>query len=673
MSILGQLLLLVAFVASGYAAFAILVGRIRGYRAMSRSGDAAALISVLALTAVGGILVWALLVKDFGFHYVVQYSSRLLPWHYSLSAFWVGQAGSLLLWAWFSGMLAMAYRFWPRRESSPLREPAFGVLMAGFCFLVAIIVFAADPMQPSLATPEEGIGLSPLLQHPAMLIHPPVVFLAYAGWAVPFALALTALASGRLGTDWIKEARPWALFSWAVLGAGVLIGAYWAYEELGWGGYWAWDPVENGSLVPWLTGTALIHVAMAWQRRGVLKKTTMLLAVATFGLCCFATFLVRSGVLSSLHAFSESPVGWMFLLSTAAVVGGGGVLIVVRRAALSPEQPIGCVWSREAAVVLFATALLLLAAAVTVGTLAAPLSSLLSGQAITVGPAFYNNVLIPTGLLLLATTAVAPLLRWGKPPLPQQKRILLLSVVAAAVAVAIALGLGRRHLIVLAVAGLATSAAIAWTGALVLDVRRRASDGGASNLLKTLGKARRQYAGLLIHLSFVCLAIGVTGTALGTRRHEAVMDEGETIEWANHRIRYAGLIQRDLPDKHVVEAKLEIAPDGAASYTLLPAQHFHPLKNEWTTEVAIHSTWGGDFYTILHEGEGGNRVRLTLIENPAMRWIWFSGWVGGTGVLIGLWPHRRRTPRQSPPPAPKGIFRSQRRRRLTASSQPTGP
>ena len=294
-------------------------------------------------------------------------------------------------------------------------ELAFGTQMTYLAFLLAIMVFAADPMAPSLVPGAKGEGLSPLLQHPAMLIHPPIVFLGYAAWGVPFALAAAALISGRLDNAWLQQARPWSLFAWTTLGGGILLGAEWAYEQLGWGGYWAWDPVENGSLMPWLTGTALIHGLMTW-RQGAFKKTTLFLAIATFGLCNFATFLTRSGIFSSLHAFSQSPIGWMFLIWIAAFVVGGTVLILRRKKQLAAEKPLAALWSREALVLLGILALVLLTTVTLLGTLAGAISGLFSATPIMVGLAFYNNVLIPTGLVLLAVVAAVPLIRWGAGP-----------------------------------------------------------------------------------------------------------------------------------------------------------------------------------------------------------------------------------------------------------------
>ncbi len=642
MRILGELCLLSAFVGSGFAAFACLMGGRRSHRALRAGGLVAAAASVLALTAVLLVLAWALVEKDFRFAYVAQYSSSLLPWHYSLSALWVGQAGSLLLWAWFSGALALLLRFWPNPQPNRLREPAFGILMACLCFLAAIMVFAADPMKPSISPSQDGAGLSPLLQHPAMLIHPPVVFLGYALWGIPFALAMAALATGRLDTVWVRQARPWALAAWVVSGAGILLGAEWAYEELGWGGYWSWDPVENGSLIPWLTGTALIHTLMTWQYRGAFKKTAVCLAIATFGLCNFATFLTRSGIFSSLHAFSQSSIGWLFLALMIGLGAGGGLLIILRRKALSPDRPIRRVLSREAVVLISIMTLLLITAATVAGTIITAISSILIGKPIMMGPAFYNNVLIPTGLVLLAATATAPLLRWGSAPSPSQKKCLLLSAGVGSVAGMIGWAVGELHAIESAVIGLAVFAAGSLLATMLLDAQRKGAGTPWYRLLRVLRDSRRQYAGFLIHIGFVCLAVGVAGSSLRTHQQKFVIREGESVEWDGRTIRLVRVIQRELPAKLVVEAELEITHGDTRRSTLLPAQHFHFRQQQWTTEVAIQSAWSGDLYAILGSDEDNNEVRLTFIENPMMRWLWLGGCVMGLGALIRRWPARRR-------------------------------
>jgi cytochrome c-type biogenesis protein CcmF len=646
MRVFGELCLLLAFVASGYGACVCLLTRGAPSSTLARGGVQSVIAGWIALTGTLIALAVALVTKDYRFEYVAHYTSEALPWRYSLSALWVGQAGSLLLWAWLSGMLSILFLATTRRESH-LRLPAFGILAANVCFLIAIMVFAADPMKASLSPRTEGLGLSPLLQHPSMLIHPPVVFLAYSAWAVPFAVAVAALVTGELGTQWTLMARPWALLAWLVLGAGLLLGADWAYQELGWGGYWGWDPVENGSLIPWLTGTALIHALMAWRHRGVLKKAAVALAILTFGLCNFATFLTRSGIFSSVHAFSESPIGWMFLGLMAVLFIGGGVLIVRRRSDLAPARPIGSILAREALVLASAFLLLLLTAVVIVGTLWIPLSSLIVGRMVQIGPEFYNNVLAPIGLLLLAATAVVPLLRWGGAPRRREQVTLLGCAGMAAATVAVATGIGVRNPIALGVAGLAALSVAAVLAGLVLDARQFAPTPFGTAVILVLRKQRRQYAGYVVHLAFVCLTIGITGSALGTQKRDVELNEGDVIEWAGRRIEYIRLVQREEPEKLIAEVALRVSRGRGATVTLKPARHLHLLQNQWTTEVAIDSTWSGDFYTILHAGLGDGRVLLTLIENPMMRWLWFGGWLAAAGAAAAAWPVRRRATQTS--------------------------
>jgi cytochrome c-type biogenesis protein CcmF len=519
--------------------------------------------------------------------------------------------------------------------------------MAYLGFLTATMVFAADPTEANIAPTGDGAGLSPLLQHPAMMIHPPVVFLGFAAWAVPCALTIAALAGGGPYRGWLQEIRPWALFAWLVLGVGILLGAQWSYEELGWGGYWAWDPVENGSLVPWLTGMAFLHALMTWRSCGILKKTAVALAIATFGLCNFSTFLTRSGIFSSLHAFSRSPIGWLFLALMIALGVAGVWLIRVRRAQLTPERPIASVLSREAMVLISTVALLLLAAAAILGTLFLAMSEVLVGRRMLVGPEFYNNVLIVTGLVLLAAMAPAPLLRWGGPPSAAQGKALGVAAGIASLGTGIAFLLGVRHPLGLVVAWAAWMAAAALAGCLFLDARRRRPDSFARGLLDSLRGARRQYAGFVVHLGFLAIAIGVTGSSLGTQRHEFDLAEGEAVRWAGRTIHFARLIRRDEPDKLVVEAELVVTADRGRAFTLRPAQHLHKHPKDWTTEAAVHSSWGGDFYTILHNGDG-NQAHFTFVINPLMAWIWFGGAVIGLGVLGALWPERVRAAASRP-------------------------
>ncbi len=345
------------------------------------------------------------------------------------------------------------------------------------------------------------------------------------------------------------------------------------------------------------------------------------------------------------------------------------MLIARNRRGLAPENRLGSVWTREAFVVISIISLLLLAGVTVAGTLSVALSEALVGRRIMVGPQFYNNVLIPIGLVLLATVAAAPLLRWGASPDPQQWRALRISAgVASLVAVMVWLG-GVRHGLALSVAWLAAFAAATVVAALVIESRHRHPDRPWRGIPETLVASRRLYAGFLIHLGFVCIAVGVTGSSLGSRRYDLVMKPGEVVHWAGRAICFQQLIERELPDKFIVEADLQISPDGQRPFRLRPAQHWHRLQDQWTTEVAIRSTWGSDLYTILHNREGRDAVRLTLVENPLMRWMWLGGGVIAAGASIRLWPARRRVDRKPPPapPPPRGKARRRHRRSLAAA------
>jgi cytochrome c-type biogenesis protein CcmF len=661
---IGELCLLLALVCSGYGAFVGFACRVGIHPWMKRAGLFCGILTVAYLSGAMVILGRALLIRDFQYEYVVSYSSRLLSWPYALSALWVGQAGSLLLWAWLLSLVTLLFRMLPTRDEL-LRHAAFGILLANVLFLLAILIFAANPFKPTLGTRQEGLGLSPLLQHPAMLIHPPVTFLAYALWSVPSALAVGGLihgswqpAEGRprladsvmrspsnpLDPSWTEIARPWAIAAWAVLGSGLLLGADWAYEVLGWGGYWGWDPVENGSFLPWLTGTALIHALMAWRHRQCLKKTALGLAILTCALCNFATFLTRSGIFSSVHAFSTSPIGWMFLGFMAVLLLGGLTLIARRREALRSERVAGNLLAREHLVLLSTILILALAMVVLAGTLVNPLSPLVLGRSVVVGTALYTNVFIPVGLVILAMTAIAPLTRWGGPPLSWQCRFLWIGLAAGCTVAVACLLVTKQHAITSGVTGLLTLVGCSTVAALVVDARRREPNCLRCGILQALYQGRRQYAGYVIHFGLAFLAIGISGSALGTRRTEVVLRPGEVISWAGRQVRVVRREQHLLPDKAIAEAVLEVTQGRGTPAIVKPARHLHLLQNEWTTAVAIHSTWTGDFYTILNGGAPGGRVALTLVENPMMRWIWLGGSCAVVGAAIGIWPGGRRRP-----------------------------
>lgn len=658
MQTVGELCLFATLVLSGVAAFVGLWPGLASVHRLQSAVTCAVNACLVLLTLVVGILAVALCRCDFAFDYVARNSSELLPWYYSLSSLWVGQAGSLLLWAWFLAALACAYRLRRRcphatrdaaeatahdagNDADALAEPACGVLMGYLAFLTAIMVFAADPMAANPRISSDGAGLSPLLQHPAMLIHPPVVFLGYALWTMPFALAIAALIARQTEGTWLCQARRWSLAAWLVLGAGILLGANWAYEELGWGGYWGWDPVENGSLIPWIAGTAAVHALMVWQHGKTLKKTAVALVIATFGLCNFATFLTRSGVFSSLHAFSNSPIGWLFLALMAMLLVVGGCLLVRRRAMLAPERAWGAMLSRESVILVAIVALLLFLLAVLGGTLSSAISSAVAERVILVGSSFYNGALLPVALILLPATAAAPLLRWNKPPTRTQARWLALSVVAGLIAGGILFAVGALRGLPAVVGGVGVFSVASLCAAIGIDVAKRTTGAYAAGFVESVALRRPIYAGFVVHLGFVALALGVAASSAGSRQDDVRLARGETLDWNGRQVRFVEPHERILPDKLIVEAELAVTSP-SREVVLAPARHFHRLAGDWTTEVAIDSTLWNDLYVILHGTDSAGRVRLTLVDNPMVAWIWLGGVVMGVGGLLRLWPTRRR-------------------------------
>ena len=448
------------------------------------------------------------------------------------------------------------------------------------------------------------------------------------------------MLTGRIDRRWFEQARRWALCAWTILGLGILLGAKWAYDELGWGGYWNWDPVENASLMPWLTGTALIHCGLAWHYRGLLKKATLLLAVVTFALCNFAAFLTRSGIFGSLHEFSQSPIGWMFLLLMGMIAIMAAVLIPLRRKLLAADNQISGIFSRESFVTIATIGWLGLTIVVFLGTVAVPLSGMLFARKITVGPAFYNYALMPVGIVLLLTTAAAPALRWGAAVKPAERKALCIALLISVLIVFFIAVSGMHRFLVLAVTGSATFALVVFMAALFLDGTSVTDFSHWKKIFTVLRVHRRRYAGFAVHLGFVAIAVGVTASSLCARRWETTMRRGDTVAWAGRSIHFTVLQQQQYPDKLVVKAKLDICTASRRPVTLLPAQHLHLLQNQWSSEVAIDSSLSGDFYVILDSGRGEDQIHVTFMDNPLMCWIWWGGALVSLSALVGLWPFR---------------------------------
>jgi cytochrome c-type biogenesis protein CcmF len=618
---------------------------LRAARSSSPALSGAARGGLLALagllTLASALLLVAMLSSDFRLEYVAHYTERALPTGYKAAAFWAGQQGSLLLWAWILSAMSAAFVILGRKSHTAGNVIASGVLAAVIGFFAALMLFAANPFRPAEEILADGQGLNPMLQDPGMIAHPPVLFVGYAGFTIPFALLIGALVSGDLGEEWVKKGRPWVLVSWLFLGGGILLGANWAYTVLGWGGYWAWDPVENASLLPWLTGTALLHSILSRRNRGTFRRWGATLTAGTFLLCVFGTWITRSGVVDSVHTFGHSLVGTFFgaFLTSATLATAG--LIAFRWSALKPEKPVENLLSREGAFLGANVVLVSMMVITLVGTLFPALTRTLGGEALSVKQSFYNRGVLPLALVLLALMASAPLLSSGRDTMKRLLRNLGVPLAAAAVAVVALWILNVRSVWALASAVLCT----VLLGTIAVDVvhsirarQQNANENVFVAALHLLDANHRRYGGHVVHAGIVMIVAGITGSSLYGTKDMVPLRAGQTATIGKYTVRLDSLDQLRESNYTAVEAAISvIAPNGAVD-NLRPQRRFYDKAEEGSTQVALRSNWKEDLYvTLAGWDEGANVTTFQVIVNPLVKWIWAGGillTLGGIWALV---------------------------------------
>ncbi len=638
-ALLGNLALCAAL-ASGLAGVACSVlGR--------RAGDwlwrarAAIVAAAACLLLAGAALMTALVSGDMRFAYVAAHTDLALPLHFRIAAFWSGQEGSLLLWAVLLGAMSAAAVKTRRHESDRAESVTLGTLSLVISFFAALLFLAANPFHAGTHT-GDGSGLNPLLQHPAMVMHPPVLFSGYAAFTIPFAIALGALFAGREGDAWVAGARRWALGAWMLIGAGIVLGAWWAYVELGWGGYWAWDPVENASLLPWLTGAALVHTLGVHERRGMLRAWTGALAPLTFFLCITGTYLTRSGVIQSVHAFGQSPVGDFFVWFLAAGVPLTVAAIVLRRAALRSSGAVERFLSREGLVLTANVLLVLMAAATLVGTIFPILSGALGFTPVAVGPSFYNRVVVPMGVGCAVLMALGPMLGSATAARALIRRELAIPTIAGTLAVVGAMLIGMRHPVALvcAAAGAFTlvSLAIA-TGRAVVGRSRAHGTPLLVAAARLIDDNHRRHGGHLAHAGFAVAILGIAGSSLLSVSETGTLRTGESLRVGRYSLRLDGMRQVEGPNYSAVEAEVVATPDGGSAFTLRPQRRFHQNAMDPTSEIAISSGWREDVYVALVGWESGGKIGVIQAHvNPMVSWIWAGAIAMTAGAALALLP-----------------------------------
>jgi cytochrome c-type biogenesis protein CcmF len=653
--LIPRMLLALLLGVSLYGAWASWTGHRSGDERWVRSGENAVYLNLALALGAYGWLSWYFLTDAFQVAYVATNSSTRQPLLYKLSAVWGGMDGSVLLWATIlAGYSALCVRL-NRNQNRTLMPYVTATLCGVMAFFAAVLVFASNPFRTLDVAPIEGAGLNPLLQNPGMMIHPPSLYMGFVGWTIPFAFAIGALLARRLDAGWVVAARKWALFPWIFLTLGNLLGANWAYVELGWGGYWGWDPVENSAIMPWFLGTAFVHSIMIQEKRDMLKTWNVSLIVITFCATIMGTFVTRSGIIESVHTFSQSPVGPIFLAFLAALVLGSAGLIASRSDMLRSSSRMESVLSRENAFLFNNLLFVGIAFAIWWGTFFPILSEAVTGRRISVGPPFFNQVIAPLGLGLLLLMGVGPLLAWRKSSAPQLKRQFFWPMTIGVFASIAGYVAGMREPYAIVTITFAAFTASTVVQELARGVRARGRihwEPPLLALVRLISRNRRRYGGYIVHIGVTCIFLGLAGNVYVTAR-ELSMKPGDSVGINDYTVVFRSLKMREA--SNYVAAVAELAVTRGAGET----RYAHPEKRIYTagqeqvaTEVAIEGHLLEDFYAILLEPlPGGRGARMKLVVNPLVSLIWIGGAIMVLGATVTLTTPRRGPRARSTPAA----------------------
>jgi len=633
----------------GLALYALVAGAIAARTRRRRLADSAqtALLLTFATTLVATLVLLAAFARnDYAFVYVWELTSDRLPILYTLAALWGGQAGSLLFWLLLLTIYSAAAVLLNRRSSRDLTVWVVPVLATVMLFFSFMLVFVSSPFATQ-AAPEDGRGLNPSLQNPYMLTHPIFLYLGYVGLTIPFAFAIGSLLARRTDERWIVTTRRATLVAWTALGVGQILGSKWAYEEVGWGGFYAWDPVENAALMPWLAATAFLHSVMVQEKRGMLRLWNMLLVILAFALSIFGTFLTRSGILSSVHSFTESPIGAWFLGFLTFVVVGSLALVLARLPLLRTRAKLESLVSREASFLYNNLLLVALTLTILWGVLYPIVHEAVVGEARIVGPGYYNFFLKVFGLPLLLLMGIGPLIAWRRASLRG-----LGAAFAWPAAIALATGAGLLAL----GAGSSIPGLIAYTfSAFVLAsiglefVRgtraRRALAGGSwpAAFSALVGRNRRRYGGYVVHAAIVLLAIGIAGASAYDTVTESRLARGETLAVGDYRLTYTDLVERQGANATLLRARLDVARGDDELGVLEAGKNAYTVERQVSNEVGIRTDLltGTDLFVIAEQINPDGSVFLRVFVKPLVNLLWLAGFVFLFGALITLWPDAR--------------------------------
>lgn len=644
----GHIAIVAAMVVAAYVAIAAPLGvRLRAPELLASAYNGVIGVFLL-MTAASLTLLTAFLSNDFSIRYVAEHSSREMPLSLVAAAFYGGQAGSLLYWGWTLSIFSAIVAYQQRKNADrDLIAYVHMTLMIVMAYFGLILGFVASPFEKMAVTPDNGQGLNPLLYDTGMLYHPPMLLGGYMSWTIPFAFAVAALMTGRLDASWIKTTRKYALVAWGILGIGNMLGAWWAYRVLGWGGYWGWDPVENSAIMPWLIGTAFVHSIMIQERRGMLKVWNMALVMVTFYLAIFGTFVVRSGVINSVHSFAQSSLGPFFLTFLTLVIASTLGLLFYRLPRLRSDNHLDSMLSREASFLLNNLLFLGLVFAIFWGTIFPLVSEFFQGTKITVGPPFFNQVAGPIMILLIVLMGVGPLMPWRRGTGLHLVR-LFWPPVAFGVLVALAIGLWKGFDQPKQLAAFGASAFVAATitleiGKGTLARRQATGENLIAALANLISRNNRRYGGYVVHLGIVMVAVAVTASTGYQVERAAKLKPGESVEVGEYKLTYNGLRDRDEPGVRILEAQLAVEEGNELLGTLVTDKRFfRGFERQPATSVGIRTSVADDLYVVLAGWEDDGSASLMVFVNPMVIWLWMGGIVAVAGGLIALWPETQR-------------------------------
>jgi len=647
---LGALSILLAFCFSVYAVLASVVGKWRSNSFLTLSAERAVYSNFFLLTAASGILVYSLIAGDFRLAYVAAHSNRAMPVAYKFASWWGGQAGALLLWAWLLSLYSAIVVFQNRRKYRDMMPWTVAILMFVQGFFNLLISFVVTPFEVlaqgrGIVDVGDGQGLNPLLQYWTMVIHPPILYLGYVGFTVPFAFAMASLISRQKGEEWIHTTRRWSIVTWFFQSAGILLGAGWAYAVLGWGGYWGWDPVENASLLPWLTSTAFLHSVIMQEKKGMMKVWNMVLVACTFFLCIFGTTLTRTGIVASVHAFAQSPIGIYFFSFLGIGIAATVYLILDRMEYLKTETRLESVLSRESTFLFNNLILVASCFSILWGTLFPIISEQFTGERVSVDAPFFNKVNIPIGLFLLFLTGVGPLIAWRRSSVESLKRAFFWPTIAAVI---LTIGLALSG--VLHVYALISFALCLFVTCTILGefykgaraIRAKTGQNLAAAAIELTHRNTRRYGGYLIHMGIVIMFVGFTGKEFD-KDVTVEAGVGDKFRLGAYEMKIREIVDGDNENYSWRHAKIDVLRNGNVVKTLEPERRGYKASRQPTSEVAIWRRLNEDLYVnFAGSAEGSNKAVIQAYVFPLVSWIWIGFWVLLIGTIVCLIPSKVR-------------------------------